>query len=53
MKQKNGKTGYMLFGTLGATLLGNMLTGKGINRAGNLITRAGSGSKRSSKNKNF
>ena len=30
MKQKNKKTGFlgMLFGTLGATLLGNMLTGK-------------------------
>ena len=24
----------MLLGTLGATLLGNLLTGKGINRAG-------------------
>ena len=24
----------MLFGTLGASLLGNLLTGKGVNRAG-------------------
>ena len=30
MKQKNKKTGFlgMLLGTLGATLLGNMLNGK-------------------------
>ena len=31
----------MLLGTLGASLLGNMLTGKGINRAGEGIIRAG------------
>ena len=36
----------MLLGTLGATLLGNLLTGgKGIMRAGDRIVRAGSGSK--------
>ena len=36
MKQKNKKKVFlgMLFGTLGASLLGNMLTGKGILRAG-------------------
>ena len=33
MKQKNKKED-MLLGTLGASLLGNMLVGKGINRAG-------------------
>ena len=36
----------MLLGTLGASLLGNMLTCKG-------IIRAGYGSKKSSKNKSF
>ena len=32
-KQKGGFPG-MLLGTLGASLLGNILTGKGVNRAG-------------------
>ena len=36
----------MLLGVLGARLLGNMLTGKGINRAGEGIIRAGYGSKK-------
>ena len=36
----------MLLGTLGASLLGNILTGKGINRAGEGIVRAGYGNKR-------
>ena len=37
----------MLFGTLGASLLGNLLTGgKGIVRAGDRIVRAGEGSKK-------
>ena len=38
IKQKN-KGGFlsMLLGTLGATLLGNMLAGKGINTAGDRI----------------
>ena len=31
----------MLLGTLGASLLGNLLAGKGINRAGEGIVRAG------------
>ena len=36
MKQKSKKGGFlsMLLGTLGASLLGNLLTGKGIVRAG-------------------
>ena len=38
----------MLLGTLGASLLGNMLTGKGMNREGEEIIRAGYGSKKSS-----
>ena len=35
----------MLLGTLGASLLGNMLVGKRIHRAGEGTTRAGYGSK--------
>ena len=35
----------MLSGTLGASLLGNILAGKGINRAGEGIVRAGHGNK--------
>ena len=38
----------MLLGTLGASLLGNMLAGKGVIRAGEGTIRAGYGSKRSS-----
>ena len=47
IKQKEQKGGFlgMLFGTLGASLLGNMLAAKGINRAEGM-TRAGYGSKR-------
>ena len=33
----------MLLGTLGASLLGNILTGKGVNKKGNGINRAGEG----------
>ena len=33
----------MLLGTLGASLLGNHVTGKGINRAGKGVIRAGYG----------
>ena len=39
----------MLLGTLSASLLGNMLSGKGINTAGEGKARSGYGSKRSSK----
>ena len=35
----------MLLGTLGASLLGNLLTGKGINRAVEGIVRADEGNK--------
>ena len=41
----------MLLSTLGARLVGNMLAGKGINRAGQEIIRAGQGS--SIENKDF
>ena len=33
----------MLLGTLGASLLGNLLTGKGVNKIGKGINRAGEG----------
>ena len=40
----------MLLGALGASLLGNILTGRGINRAGQGIVRAGYGNKKVRKN---
>ena len=50
---KEQKRGFlsMLLGTLGASLLGNILAGKGMNRAGEGFLRAGYGS--SIKNKDF
>ena len=36
----------MLRGTLGASLLGNILAGKGVNRAGEEILEAGYGNKK-------
>ena len=44
----NKKGGFlsMLLDTLGASLLGNILAGKGINRAGEGVIRAGYGNKR-------
>ena len=46
-KEKRGGFLSMLLGTLGASLLGNLLTGgKGIMRAGDGTLRAGSGSKK-------
>ena len=46
-KEQRGGFLSMLLGTLGASLLGNFLTGgKGIMRAGDGIVRAGSGSKK-------
>ena len=36
----------MLLGTLGASLLGNILAGQGINRGGEGVNRAGYGNKR-------
>ena len=45
---KEQKEGFlnMLLGTLGASLLGNILTGKGINSAGEGAVRAGYGNKK-------
>ena len=51
-KEQRGGFLSMLLGTLGASLLGNLLTGKGIVRAGSgnkkgkVIVRAGSGNKK-------
>ena len=45
-KEQRGGFLSMLLGTLGASLLGNLLTGKGIMRAGDGKVRGGSGSKK-------
>ena len=47
-KEQKGRFLRMLLGTLGASLLGNMLAGNGVIRAGEVAIRAGYGSKRSS-----
>ena len=39
VKEQKGE--FLLLGTLGASLLGNLVTGKGIYRAGEGIVRAG------------
>ena len=43
----------MLLRALGTSLLGNMLGGKGINRAGDTVIRADYESKGTTENKNF
>ena len=43
-KEQRGEFLSMLLGTLGASLLGNLLSGKGMMRAGKGIIRAGEGS---------
>ena len=43
-KEQRGRFLSMLLGTLGASLLGNLLSGKGIVRVGDGIVRAGEGS---------
>ena len=48
-KEQKGGFPSMLLGTLGASLLGNMLAGKGVIRAGEGTIRAGYGSKSSLK----
>ena len=54
VKEEKGGFLSMLLGTLGVSLLGNMLAGKGMNRAEEGIIRAGYESKISSiKNKDF
>ena len=41
IKEQKGGFLSMLLGTLGASLLGNLLTGKGVNKKGEEINRAG------------
>ena len=48
-KEQKGGFLSMLLGTLGASLLGNILAGKGINRAGEGIVRSGYGNKKGQK----
>ena len=43
IKEQKGGFLSMLLGTLGASLLGNILSGKGTNRAGEGVIRAGYG----------
>ena len=50
-KEQRGRFLSMLLGTLGASLLSNMLTGKGVIRAGEGTARVGYGSKRFSTKK--
>ena len=45
-KEQTGGFLSMLLGTVGASSLGNILAGKGINRAGEGVIRAGYGNKR-------
>ena len=45
VKERKGGFRSMLLGTLGASLLGNMLAGRGVIRAGEGTIRAGYGSK--------
>ena len=52
-KEQKGGFLSMLLGTLRASLLGNMLAGKGVIRAGEGTARVGYGSKRSSFKNNF
>ena len=49
IKEQRGGFLSMLLRTLGASLLGNLLTGKGIMRAGDGIVRAAEGSKKKTK----
>ena len=49
IKEQRGGFLSMLLGTLGASLLGNLLTGKGIMRAGDGIVGAGEESKKKTK----
>ena len=49
VKEEKGGFLSMLVGTLGASLLENILTGRGINRAGEGIVRAGYGNKKGRK----
>ena len=46
VKEQKGGFLSMLLGTLSASLLGNILAGKGVNRAGEGTVRAGYGNKK-------
>ena len=50
VKEQKGGFLSMLLGTLGASWLGNLLTGRGMNRAGEGIIRASYGNKKGRKN---
>ena len=52
MKLKKQRGGFlsMLLGTLGASLLGNLLSGKGLAHTGEGIARAGEGVKKNTEN---
>ena len=49
-KEQRGGFLSMLLGTLGASLLGNLLSGKGLARAGEGIVRAGEGASKKKTN---
>ena len=50
VKEQKGGFINMLLGTLGASWLGNLLTGRGMNRAAEGIIRASYGNKKGRKN---
>ena len=52
VKEKKGGFLSMLLGTLGASLLGNLLTGRGVYRAGKGVLRDGYGRPSSSSSQN-
>ena len=53
VKEQKGGFLSMLLGTLGASLLGNLLTGKGVNKKGKRILRAGEGIARADEGNNM
>ena len=53
VKEQKGGFLSMLLGTLGASLLGNLLTGKGVNKKGKGIHRAGDGILRAGEGNNM
>ena len=53
IKEQKGGFLSMLLGTLGASLLGNLLTGKGVNKKGKGIHRAGDGILRAGEGNNM
>ena len=53
VKEEKGGFLSMLLGTLGASFLGNLLTGKGVNKKGKGINRAGEGIIRAGESNNM